>query len=62
MLKRHVEDGELTAAEVMAKCGYQLVKGVWRRDEPERALQPALVNRVWEDSGPRALELIARGS
>jgi hypothetical protein len=46
----------------MKGAGYELLKnGQWiRPDDPEVKIAQALVDRVWEQDGPKHLELLAR--
>lgn len=60
--KRYKEPGEATAAEVMERLGWTLRGGFWEKDKDGdvRKLSAGFTARIWEEQGPRKLELMAR--
>lgn len=60
MMRRWMPPGELTAEQVMERAGYQLADGgVWRKGD--RSYTTAVVNRIWEEDGPKKLALVVSG-
>jgi hypothetical protein len=61
-MKRHQEPGEATAAEVFEKLGWRREFGYWIRDVGGSVIKfsAGVAARLWEDQGPRKLELIVR--
>lgn len=59
-IKRHQEPGEPTAEQVMSRRGWVFKAGLWELSGArDKRLQAGLVERIWQEQGPRKLELLA---
>jgi len=57
-MKRHKPPGEETAAQVFERLGWMRDQGYWVKDGLKFSV--GIAERLWEEQGPRKLELLVR--